>query len=104
MQGVIALSDTTLEIGGFQCEPALYNHLEQRSLRQPAERDPFVPVLNGYETEFVSMKVVDLLICNSLQSHGVRPNKSETIRRVQYTSMDLAREKMKLFVSYVRNP
>jgi ectoine hydroxylase-related dioxygenase (phytanoyl-CoA dioxygenase family) len=69
-----------LETGGFQCVPALYSDLEQWRLRQPAERDPFVPDLKGYETEFVPMKAGELLIWNCLQPHGVRPNKSETVR------------------------
>jgi ectoine hydroxylase-related dioxygenase (phytanoyl-CoA dioxygenase family) len=93
VQGVLALSDTTLETGGFQCVPALYRDLEQWRLRQPAERDPFVPDLNGYETEFVPMKAGDLLIWNCLQPHGVRPNKSETVRLAQYISMVPAEEK-----------
>ncbi|MDE0793755.1 MAG: phytanoyl-CoA dioxygenase family protein [SAR324 cluster bacterium] len=93
VQGVLALSDTTLETGGFQCVPALYRDLEQWRLRQPAERDPFVPDLNGYETEFVPMKAGELLIWNCLQPHGVRPNKSETVRLAQYISMVPAEEK-----------
>ena len=93
VQGVLALSDTTLETGGFQCVPALYRDLEQWRLRQPAERDPFVPDLNGYETEFVPMKARELLIWNCLEPHGVPPNKSETVRLAQYISMVPAEEK-----------
>ena len=93
VQGVLALSNTTLETGGFQCVPALYRDLENWRLSQPAERDPFVPDLNGYETEFVPMKAGELLIWNCLQPHGVRPNKSETVRLAQYISMVPAEEK-----------
>ena len=64
LQGVPALSETTLETGGFQCVPALYCDLEQWRLRQPAERNPFVPDLNSYETEYVPMKAGELLIWN----------------------------------------
>ena len=93
VQGVLALSDTTHETGGFQCVPALYRDLEQWRLSQPAERDAFVPDLQGYETELVPMKAGDLLIWNCLQPHGVRPNKSETVRLAQYISMVPAEEK-----------
>ena len=92
VQGVLALSDTTPETGGFQCVPALYRDLENWLLSQPKERDPFVPDLNGYETEFVPMKAGELLIWNCLQPHGVRPNKSETVRMAQYISMVPAEE------------
>ena len=92
VQGVLALSDTTPETGGFQCVPGLYRDLENWLLSQPKERDPFVPDLNGYETEFVPMKAGELAIWNCLQPHGVRPNKSETVRMAQYISMVPAEE------------
>ena len=50
------------------------------------------------------MKAGALLIWNCLQQHGVHPNKSETVKLAQYISMLPAEEKMKLFVSGVRNP
>jgi ectoine hydroxylase-related dioxygenase (phytanoyl-CoA dioxygenase family) len=93
LEGVLALSNTILETGGFQCVPELYCDLEQWRLRQPAERDPFVLDLNGYEIEFVPMKAGELLIWNCLQPHDVRLNKSETVRLAQYISMVLAEEK-----------
>jgi hypothetical protein len=93
VQGVLALSDTTPETGGFQCVPALYRELENWCMNQPVGRDPFVPDLSGYETEFVPMKAGDLLIWNSLQPHGVRENKSETVRLAQYIAMVPAEEK-----------
>jgi hypothetical protein len=92
LKGLPALSDTTLETGGFQCVPALYRDLEQWRLRQPTERNPFVPDLNGYETEYVPMKDGELISWNCLQPHGVRPNKSETVRLAQYISMLPAEE------------
>ena len=92
VQGVLALSDTTPETGGFQCVPSLYRDLENWRKSQPAERDPFVPDLHGYETEFVPMKAGELLIWNCLQPHGVRPNNSETVRLAQYISMVPAEE------------
>ncbi|MEF1302244.1 phytanoyl-CoA dioxygenase family protein, partial [Vibrio owensii] len=76
VQGVLALSDTDEETGGFQCVPELYRQLEEWRKTQPADRDPYVPDLTGFEVEFISMKAGDLLIFNSLLPHGIRPNQS----------------------------
>lgn len=88
VQGVLALSDTDPEVGGFQCVPALFNTLEAWIARQPPDRDPFKPGKTGFETKFVPMKAGDLLIFNSLLAHGIRPNTSRDRARIaQYISM-----------------
>lgn len=87
VQGVLALSDTTPETGGFQCVPALYRDLKQWRETQPQDRDPYAPDLTGYETEFIPMEEGDLLIFNSLLPHGIRANRSEQVRMAQYISM-----------------
>ena len=80
--------------------PSLYRDLENWILRQPTERDPFVPDLNGYETEFVEMKAGELLIWNCLLPHGVRSNKSETVRLAQYISMVPAEEQNEVILDW----
>ncbi|ELU8564373.1 phytanoyl-CoA dioxygenase family protein [Vibrio parahaemolyticus] len=92
VQGVLALSDTNEETGGFQCVPELYRQLEEWRKTQPADRDPYVPDLTGFEVEFISMRAGDLLIFNSLLPHGIRPNQSDTVRMAQYISMVPAEE------------
>ncbi|WP_305815336.1 phytanoyl-CoA dioxygenase family protein [Photobacterium leiognathi] len=92
VQGVLALSDTDEETGGFQCVPELYRQLEEWRKTQPADRDPYVPDLIGFEVEFISMKAGDLLIFNSLLPHGIRPNQSDKVRMAQYISMVPAEE------------
>lgn len=92
VQGVLALSDTDEETGGFQCVPELYRQLEEWRKTQPADRDPYVPDLTGFEVEFISMKAGDLLIFNSLLPHGIRPNQSDKVRMAQYISMVPAEE------------
>lgn len=87
VQGVLALSDTTPETGGFQCVPALYRDLEIWRETQPTDRDPYVPDLTDYEPEFITMEEGDLLIFNSLLPHGIRANRSEVARIAQYISM-----------------
>ncbi|GAM66809.1 hypothetical protein JCM19236_3139 [Vibrio sp. JCM 19236] len=92
VQGVLALSDTNEETGGFQCVPELYRQLEVWRETQPADRDPFVPDLEGFEVDFIEMKAGDLLIFNSLLPHGIRPNQSNQVRMAQYISMVPAEE------------
>lgn len=93
VQGVLALSDTTPETGGFQCVPQLFENFEEWRRQAPADRDPFSPGQDcGYPTEFVPMKAGDLLIFNSLLAHGIRPNQSDTVRLAQYIAMVPAEE------------
>lgn len=92
VQGVLALSDTSEETGGFQCVPELYRQLEEWRKTQPDDRDPYVPDLTGFDVEFIPMKAGDLLIFNSLLAHGIRPNQSNQVRMAQYISMVPAEE------------
>ena len=92
VQGVLALTSTNIRTGGFQCVPSLFRDLETWIDNQPKDRDPYIPDLSGYETEFISMKEGDLLIWNSLLPHGILPNNSETYRMAQYISMVPAEE------------
>lgn len=87
VQGVLALTNTNLKTGGFQCVPGLFRELESWIESQPKNRDPFHPDTSGYDIEFISMNEGDLLIWNSLLPHGIRPNKSDTVRMAQYISM-----------------
>ncbi|WP_020410879.1 phytanoyl-CoA dioxygenase family protein [Hahella ganghwensis] len=92
VQGVLALTNTDFESGGFQCVPGLYRDLEQWRTQQPANRDPYVPDLTGYEIEFIPLEAGDLLIFNALLPHGIRPNRSQRVRMAQYISMVPAEE------------
>lgn len=91
VQGVLALADQDDEnMGGFQCIPWLYRNYDTWKLTQPEERDHFQPNLDGLEDEIVKVKMNagDLLIFNSTEPHGIRPNKSkDKVRIAQYISM-----------------
>ena len=89
VQGVLALADQTDEnMGGFQCIPELFRTYDTWKLSQPADRDRFKPDTTGFELEKVKMEAGDLLIFNSLQPHGIRPNRSsDKVRIAQYISM-----------------
>ncbi|MGB5170908.1 MAG: phytanoyl-CoA dioxygenase family protein [Eudoraea sp.] len=96
VQGVLALADQNDEnMGGFQCIPWLYRNYETWKLTQPEDRDHFQPDTTGLENEIVKVKLDagDLLIFNSTQPHGIRPNRSkDKVRIAQYISMMPAEE------------
>jgi hypothetical protein len=94
VQGVLALADQTDEnMGGFQCVPELYRTYDTWKLTQPADRDHFKPDVSGFEIVKVKMEAGDLLIFNSTQPHGIRPNMSGSkVRIAQYISMMPAQE------------
>lgn len=96
VQGVLALADQTDEnMGGFQCIPWLYRNYETWKQDQPADRNRFQPDISGLEDKLVKVKLEagDLLIFNSLQPHGIRPNRSgDKVRIAQYISMMPAEE------------
>ncbi len=96
VQGVLALADQTDEnMGGFQCIPWLYRNYDTWKLSQPEDRDHFQPDITGLEDKIVKvpLEAGDLLIFNSTQPHGIRPNKSgNKVRIAQYISMMPAEE------------
>lgn len=96
VQGVLALADQTDEnMGGFQCIPELFRTYDTWKLTQPADRDRFKPDITGFEDKLVKVKLEagDLLIFNSSQPHGIRPNRSgDKVRIAQYISMMPAEE------------
>ena len=96
VQGVLALADQEDEnMGGFQCIPELYRTYDTWKLTQPADRDRFKPDVSQFEDKIVKVKLRagDLLIFNSTQPHGIRPNRSaDKVRIAQYISMMPAEE------------
>ncbi|MDG1058714.1 MAG: phytanoyl-CoA dioxygenase family protein [Flavobacteriaceae bacterium] len=96
VQGVIALADQMDEMmGGFQCIPWLYRNYDSWKLTQPEDKDRFQPNLAALHDKIVKvvMEAGDLLIFNSTEPHGIRPNRSENkVRIAQYISMMPAEE------------
>ena len=96
VQGVLALADQEDEnMGGFQCVPELYRTYDTWKLTQPEDRNRFKPDTSAFEDKFVKVKLEagDLLIFNSTQPHGIRPNLSkDKVRIAQYISMMPAEE------------
>lgn len=96
VQGVLALADQTDEnMGGFQCIPWLYRNYDSWKLTQPEDRDHFKPDVSDLQDKIVKvpMEAGDLLIFNSCEPHGIRPNRSgDKVRIAQYISMMPAEE------------
>ncbi len=96
VQGVLALADQTDEnMGGFQCIPWLYRNYDSWKQIQPKDRDHFKPDVSDLQDKIVKVKMEagDLLIFNSTEPHGIRPNLSkDKVRIAQYISMMPAEE------------
>jgi hypothetical protein len=90
VQGIIALTDTQPQCGGFQCAPRLFREFDRWKLTQRADRDPVRPQIDRREFPVIQpeLRAGDLLLWNGLLAHGVAPNTSRNgIRAVQYLSM-----------------
>ena len=87
VQGVLYLTDTAADQGGFQCVPGFPRHFAEWVRTQPAERDPSFPDLTGLEVRSIPGRAGDLLIWNSLLPHGNGENNSQRPRLAQYISM-----------------
>ena len=100
VQGVLALSDQTdIQMGGFQCIPWLFRNYDKWKRSQPEDRNRFQPDVSGLEKHLVKvpLEAGDLLIFNSLEPHGIRPNLSKNkVRIAQYISMMPAEEDNKI--------
>lgn len=92
VQGVLSLTDTALDQGGFQCVPGFVKRFEEWVKTQPADRDPWHPDLTGLEVQPIETKAGDLLIWHSLLPHGTRRNESNRPRLAQYITMSPAAE------------
>ena len=92
VQGVLALTDTTADMGGFQGVPELFRTLAAWLSTQPADRNPRAPDLTGFAVTPIPARAGDLIIWNTLFPHGNGHNVSDRPRLAQYISMFPARE------------
>lgn len=87
VQGVLYLTDTAVDQGGFQCVPGFPRRFPEWVRTQPTDRDPRLPDLTGLEVRSIPGRAGDLLIWNSLLPHGNGGNTSRRPRLAQYISM-----------------
>jgi hypothetical protein len=90
VQGVLFLSDTEVDQGGFQCVPSIYRHLNEWIVSQPMDRNPRVPDITGHEIVKVTGEAGDLVIWDMLLPHGNGHNLSTKPRLAQYITMNPA--------------
>lgn len=95
VQGVLCLTDTTEDMGGFQCVPGFHRVLAEWVRTQPADRNPRAPDLNalppGMKVTPIPARAGDLIVWNTLLAHGNGHNVSPRPRLAQYISMSPAR-------------
>ncbi len=91
VQGVLYLTNTAADQGGFQCVPELYRCFDSWVKTQPPDRNPRVPDLTGFQITPIPGKAGDLVIWDRLLAHGNGHNTSTKPRLAQYFSMSKAR-------------
>lgn len=90
VQGVLYLTDTAEDQGGFQCVPGFHRGFDDWVKTQPADRDPWSPDLEGLEVKPIAGKAGDLIIWDRMLAHGNGHNRSDRPRLAQYITMQPA--------------
>jgi hypothetical protein len=85
VQGVVVLTDTALDQGGFWCLPEAYRTLDEWIDRQPMDESMWK--LDGLSPTSVPGRAGDIVIWSARMPHGSGPNRSTRPRLSQYVSM-----------------
>jgi hypothetical protein len=91
LQGVLCLTHTSAEQGGFQCVPGFHRKIEAWCEAQPQDRDPFYPDLAALDVEAIPGEAGDLIIWHQALPHGNSANYTSKPRLAQYVTMFPAR-------------
>ena len=89
-QGLVYLTDTDPEQGGFCCVPDLYRHLDDWLPEHENEARRRKPDTDDYEIVKVGAPAGSLLVWNRLLPHSSACNESDLPRWAQYVAMDPA--------------
>ena len=89
LQGVLALEDTTADMGGFQCVPSIYRD-QQRFLDDKSQAGPVpsAPDIGGHPIVWVPLAAGDLAIWKTTLLHGNGRNSAQRPRLAQYITMN----------------
>jgi len=89
LQGVLALEDTSADMGGFQCVPSVYRD-QQRFLAEASKAGPVprAPDLGDHPIVRVPLTAGDLVIWKTTLLHGNGRNSSQRPRLAQYVAMN----------------
>ena len=91
VQGLLVLTDTEKDQGGFQCVPGFHNQLEEWSKNQPTNRPPRRPNTQGMDIHDIPASAGDFIIWHSGLPHGNSRNCSNLPRLCQYITMNPAK-------------
>ena len=87
VQGVLYLTDTEENQGGFQCIPGIHHQLTDFGTNHPLDHKYKIPNLKKFIPQAIPGKAGDLLIWHRALSHGSGYNASNNPRLEQYISM-----------------
>ena len=87
VQGVLALTDTAADMGGFQCIPGFRKNLAEWIATQPADRNPYAPDMTGLTAVPIPVNQGDFIIWDKFLAHGNGHNVSNRPRFSQYITM-----------------
>ncbi|MFU8817269.1 MAG: phytanoyl-CoA dioxygenase family protein [Pseudomonadales bacterium] len=88
IQGLVYLSDTSAEQGGFCCVPQLYRQLDDWLARQTDPQALRRPNVNEFEVERIGAPAGSLVLWNRRMPHSSAENVGTTPRWVQYVWME----------------
>ena len=91
VQGLLVLSDTAEDQGGFQCVPGFHKQLEAWAKNQPSDRPARRPDTKGMEIRNIPASAGDFIIWHSGLPHGNSRNYSNLPRLCQYITMNPAK-------------
>ena len=87
VQGVLYLTDTAENQGGFQCIPGIHNQLTNFGVNHPSDYQYVPPDLKQFTPQPIPGTAGDLLIWHRALAHGSGHNTSDRPRLAQYISM-----------------
>ncbi len=91
VQGVLYLTDTAENQGGFQCVEGFHRLFDEWVKTQPKDRNSRQPDLTELEVKSIPGEAGDLLIWHRLLAHGNGHNRSDKPRMAQYITMSPAK-------------
>lgn len=87
VQGVLCLSDTTEEQGGFQCVPGSHKRVDEIVKRQAPDASLRAPDIGDTAVKPIAAQAGDLIIWHTALLHGNGRNRSDRPRLAQYITM-----------------
>lgn len=90
LQGVLCLTDTTADMGGFQCVPEIFKNWDTWVKNAPVDRDPRKPEIKGEKIVPIPGNAGDLIIWSTLLAHGNGQNVGNRPRLAQYINLSAA--------------